>query len=620
MKLASGITVRLAANVHSGIAELVYPSGAKDHTVLLSLDQTMNRNKRIYGEQVKIDGREITGSISAGDFCGGGNHYRLYFVLKFDRTPSSSGTRNGQRWEIGNDSAQGLRTRAYVSFPSSAKRVLIRAGISYVSVDNARLNLQSEIPRWDFEKVRSDARTAWSQVLGHLQVKGGTDDERKIFYTALYHALIHPSVFSDVNGEYLGFDNMVHQLSGRMQYANFSGWDVYRDQMQLIAILFPKVGSDIAQSIVADAEQAGRLPKWSVANDESNVMVGDPAAAILANMYAFGARDFDARGALAAMVRGADVPDLKFHGHPERPDLKSYLERGYVYYLGDAGIDEEGTENNGSASVTLEYESADFAISRLAEALGDHEVAQRFLARSADWRKSFDPETRYIRPLDKDGKFRSGFDIGNGKGYVEGNAAQYTWMVPFDLSGLIQAIGGKEVATARLDLYFSHYDGDGSKPYFNISNEPSFIDPWIYNWTGQPWRAQEVIHKTITDLFKATPDGLPGNDDLGATSAWCVFGQLGIYPLITGVGGVTLNTPTFPEVSLLLGDHRLRILAAHAGEDLYVQSVAVDGRPITNWWIPWDEMAKATVLRFSLGPLPAKSAGGEPPSFAPPAK
>ncbi len=613
VKLQSGITVRLAADVRSGIAEVVFPKSADSHTILLDLGRNLNS---LYDADVKIDGREISGSVTGGDFCGGRNRYRVYFVMQFDKESTSAGTSAGEVWQPGQLSADGPHTRAFVSFPANTDKLLMKAAISYVSVANARNNLQSEIAAWDFEKVRASARTSWSDVLSSVQVKGGTEAQRKVFYSALYHALIHPSVFNDVNGEYLGFDNQVHRVTGRQQYANFSGWDIYRDQVQLIAMLFPKVASDIAQSFVTDAEQAGRLPKWSVANGESNVMVGDPADEILASIYAFGAREFDVTSALKAMVRGADTPDLKFDTHPERPDLRSYLERGYVYYEGDDSHDEEGTENNGSASVTLEYQSADFTIAQMAKALGDTADADKFLSRSADWRKSFDPDTRYIRARDKEGNFRPGFDPAHGHGFVEGNSAQYTWMIPYDLHGIITAIGGPDAANARLDDYFSHYGG-GQEPYFNINNEPSFADPWIYNWTGHPWRAQEVIRKTLSDLFTVEPDGLPGNDDLGATSAWVVFAELGIYPAIPAVGGVTFNTPTFPEAVLKLGDHSLRILAPNAGQDAYIKSVSVDGRPLHRWWISWEEMAKASALQFSLSAQPSKEAGGSPPSFSP---
>ncbi len=237
----------------------------------------------------------------------------------------------------------------------------------------------------------------------------------------------------------------------------------------------------------------------------------------------------------------------------------------------------------------MEDANADFAISQFANALGDTKTAQQFLKRSANWRNLFDPETKYIRARGQDGKFLPDFTPSSPAGFVEGNSAQYTWMIPYDLKGVIDAVGGPEVAKQRLDEYFSQYGTNTHPgPYFYIGNEPSFGDPWIYNWAGYPWRTQEVVRKTLADLFSETPDGEPGNDDLGATSSWVVFGYLGFYPEIPGIGGITTNSPVFPRVTLLLGNHPLQIIANGAPAKLYVNSITLDGKPIRNWWIAWN--------------------------------
>ncbi len=368
----------------------------------------------------------------------------------------------------------------------------------------------------------------------------------------------------------------------------------------------------MAQSLVRDAEQGGALPRWPAANDDAGAMVGDPSDAILASMYAFGARNFDTKAALAAMLHGANDPQAHARSVVARPYLQEYLQRGYI------PISPRGY---GPTSIALEYESADFAISRFAAALGDSANARTFLTRASQWHKLFDPETKYIRPRGAHGAFVTNFDIAAETNFVEGNSAQYTWMVPFDLATLIKEIGGAEAAKSRLDQYFSQdYDLIKHGPYFFLGNEPCFGNPWVYNWTGHPWRAQEVVRKTLLNLFNAKPEGLPGNDDLGATSSWVVFAQLGIYPEIPGLGGVTLNSPTFPDVTMMLGNRPLHIAAPGAPDKLYVQSVAVDGSPIQNWWIDWDRLSKASKLSFTLGALPNKQPGQAPPSFPPSAK
>ena len=617
VQLDSGIGVELAAAVHSGIARLRFPADGESHSILVDLSRNLTR---VNDAEIHVAANKITGSVESDEFCGKENHYSVYFVLEIEETPGVEGTFD--EFKVGRlaGSKHGQRSGAYWSFPPGTQTAHLKVGLSFVSVANAEMNLKQEIPGWDFDRVRAEARTAWNEALGHIQIAGGTDSQRKVFYTALYHSLLHPSVFSDLNGDYVGFDNLLHHAQGRVQYANYSGWDIYRSQVQLITMLFPKIGSDIAQSLVADAEQGGGLPIWGVANDDSCVMVGDPSSPIISSIYAFGGTSFDTHAALAAMLRGANDPLAHSRLCSERPGLKEYLHRGYIPRIaGDEDLD-------GAAAVTLENTSADFSISQFAAALGDKKVSEVFLRRSANWRNLFDSELKYIRPRDPDGNFHPGFSSASSNGFVEGNSAQYTWMVPYDLRGVIDAVGGAATANARLDDYFSEYGrwieqgratGMGYTPHFFIGNEPSFGNPWIYNWTGEPWRAQEVVRKTLNDLFSATPGGLPGNDDLGATSAWVVFAQLGIFPEIPGVGGLTFNSPTFANATLLLGDHPLHIRAEGAPGKLYVRALSLDGHPVRNWWIDWERLKHANTLEFTLSDQIDRQPGEAPPSFSP---
>ena len=605
VRLDSGITVEIAASIRSGIAQFTYPSGSDKHTILIDLSRNLTK---VDNAQIDVAGAKVTGWVSSGGFCGTENRYKVYFALQTDTNPAAAGTFTEMGVNPGRTSSSGPRTGAYLSFNPNTKTVHLKVGISYVSVANAELNLNREIPGWDLEKVRQDARNAWNAVLSHAQVSGGTAAERTVFYTALYHAMLHPSTNSDVNGEYMGFDGKVHKVAGRVQYANYSGWDIYRSQVQLITMLLPKIGSDIAESLVVDAQQGGGLPIWPVANDESGVMVGDPSDPILASIYAFGGHDFDTKAALTAMLRGATDPKAHVRMYPERPGLADYMSKGYI---------PESDEIRGSASVTLEDTNADFAIAQFAKAMGDEKTEQEFLKRSAYWRNIFDPETKYIRARDANGKFLPDFTPGKSTGFVEGNSSQYTWMIPYDLKSVIAAIGGPETAKQRLDSYFSQYGEFDhlDEPYFFIGNEPSFGDPWIYNWAGYPWRTQEVVRKTLDDLFTDSPGGEPGNDDLGATSSWVVFANLGFYPEIPGVGGVTTNSPVFPRVKLMLGDHPLEIVATGAPEKKYVTSISLDGSPIHNWWIDWSQLSKANTLEFTLSDTSNHEAGDAPPSY-----
>lgn len=611
VNLESGISIQLAAAVRSGIATIDFSNSNEPRTIVIDLSRNMTR---VNDAAIHVHGTKATGWVASDEFCGYENHYRIFFSLELDQEPESVGTFDELKVKPGSDSENGPRAGGYFKFTPNVRILRLKVGISYVSAENASLNLKQEIPGWDFEKTRKDTRTSWNEVLGHIRAEGGTERDQKILYTALYHALLHPSVFSDVNGDYIGFDGQVHRATPHTQYANFSGWDIYRSQVQLIALLFPDIASDMAQSLVVDAQQGGGLPIWPVANDESSVMVGDPADLILSSVYAFGARSFDAHGALAAMLKGADDPQTHVRLYPERPGLQDYLSKGYVAQRPDAPW------TTGAASITLEDTSADFAIAQFAKALGDKQIAQRLLSRSAYWRNLFDSDTKYIRARDQNGKFLPDFSPAKTDGFVEGNSAQYTWMVPYDLKGVIDAIGGPEAAKARLDDYFSEYGkwtGSGYTPHFFISNEPSFGNPWIYNWTGHPWRSQEVVRKTLKDLFTDSPGGIPGNDDLGATSSWAVFAYLGMFPEIPGVGGLALNSPTFPKVTLKLGGRDLEIHAIGAPDKMYIQTVALDGKPVRNLWVDWESLRSATVLEFVLSADPNHSPGDPPPSFPP---
>jgi predicted alpha-1,2-mannosidase len=605
VKLDSGIEIELAAALRSGLAEISLPADGDVHTLFIDLSHNLTS---VYDAEMTVRDGYMTGSVSSGGGgCGSNEYHRTYFSYQVEEKPDGEGTFSEAGFGTGAGSVKGPRTGAYMVFGPGTRTVHVKVGISYVSVANAAQNAVREIPSWDFARLRQEARADWNENLSRVEVRGGSAHDRRAFYTELYHALRYPSVFNDVNGEYIGFDEKIHRVQpGRTHYTLISGWDIYRSEAQLLAVLFPKRASDIAQSLVLDAEQGGGLPIWPLANDDQVAMGGDPSDPIIASFYALGARDFDVRAAFAAMLRGADDPKTRSRSYLERPRLEELLRLGYL---------PDSKSMWGSASVTLEDQAADFAIAQMAAELGDKATAERMLARAANWKKLFDPETKYIRPRMPDGSFMQPFSDSSIKGFMEGNSAQYTWMVPFDLKGVIDAIGGSEAANRRLDNYFSSYSTAKSMTAnFYIGNEPCFGNPWIYNWTGQPWRAQEMVRKTLRDLFFDGPDGLPGNDDLGATSSWALFAQLGLFPEIPGVGGFALSSPAFESVTLKLDDRKFEILASGAPQKIYIESVTLDGKPVSNW-IWWNQMAKSSKLEFKLSSVPIKDRGEQPPSY-----
>ncbi len=625
--LDTGVSVKLTATTRTGFGVFAFPAG-KPATLLVGVGRNATG---VQEAEWRVDGdRQFSGLVGSGGFCGARNRYVLYFAAEFDRPFASFGIWEGDRVLPGVSPAKGKQnTGGFVTFDnSSGVAVRMKVGVSYVSVENARANLRAENAGWDFDAVRGAARARWNDALSRLEARGGAEGERRVFYTALYHALLHPTTFSDANGEYMGFDERVRRApAGRVQYTNFSGWDIYRSQVPLVALLFPEEASDMMQSLVNAAEQGGGLPLWPVANDESGAMVGDPSTASIASAHALGARNFDARAALRAMVRNATDPGARSRSYPARSALADYMKYGYI------PMEQKGLR--GSPSVALEYQTADFALAQFAKALGDAKTHREMMRRAQWWTRLFDPEQKYIRGRWRDGSWLPGFDFkamlykpelpwryDSHKSYVEGNAAQYTWMIPHNMRGLFGRIGGNEVVIRRLDDFFKEFNAGPDRPHFFIGNEPVFPVPWAYNHAGQPWKTQAVTRRVLTELFTDTPGGLPGNDDLGATSSWVVFAALGMYPSVPGVGGFSLNSPLFPEVVVRMGrtGRALRIVGQGAAARApYVRETRLDGAPFESTWLPFSLIERGATLHFRLGPEPDKQwatlPSARPPSF-----
>jgi predicted alpha-1,2-mannosidase len=505
------------------------------------------------------------------------------------------------------EEATGQQIGGFASFDTSkARRVGLQVAISYVDYAGAWANLAAEQPsRSSFDAVLAATQRAWRDVLSSIDVRGGTDDELTAFYTALYHVFLHPSICSDVDGRYLGFDGTPQRIKHgqRAQYTNVSGWDVYRCHTALLALLRPKETSDIVQSLVNMAEQGGWLPKWPFANLYSDTMNGDPSLPIIAEAYAKGARDFDTQAALAAIVRNAEhVPTTAELGqgwYAARPHLAEYLANGWTPNVDKTSI---SPVNNG-ASLTLEYAVADFAGGQFARMIGADDVAKRLGTRGHNWRTLLNPATRYLQPRDPSGAFpvgdplSVGMDPAHGQdGFQEGNAAQYNWLVPQDLPGLVASIGGRTATVERLQTFFTRLNAGGAQPYMWIGNEVCFLAPWVANSAGAPWLTQQIVRRIMTGLFLSTVDGIPGNDDLGATSAWYVWAALGLYPQTPGTPLLAVAAPLFPNITVQLGSGgRWEISAPAARADRpYVRRLAVNGRPVDRPWLTLDAIPQAT--------------------------
>jgi predicted alpha-1,2-mannosidase len=628
--LSNGIRVEITVAERAGIARFIFPQGVPAR-LLINAGSSANGamaeqhpNDHIYVNSIQLNGNDgYAGSSTAGGFCSSHSQYKIFVAARFNQPFQSSALWQDDSIDPARKSAEGKHTGAWLDF-GQAHEVVLKVGISFVSQAGAEANLGKEIPGWNFDQVRAQARETWSNLLDRVAIEGGTQDQRTIFSTGVYHSFLSPNLFSDEDGNYTGFDGKVHSLAGTRQaaqYANYSDWDIYRNTVQFHAMFVPERASDMMQSLVNDATQSGWYPRWPAANDVTYVMGGDSPTAVIASSYAFGAHSFDVETALKYMVKAGTEPGVGPHHNSERPYLADYRRLGY------SPAEKDGI----SASRTLEYVNDDFAIAQFARALGHDSEYEAFLKQSQNWKNLIDPETLWIRPRLSDGSWEVGFDpehstpkrtdfpnSNDQAGFEEGNTWQYSFMVPFDYPALFAAMGGEDKVIPRLDRFFLKLRCWG-EPCYNIENEPDFVVPYAYVFAGQPWKTEEVVARLAATTFKATPDGIPGNDDLGATSGVYVWNALGFYPAIPGVGGVVLGAPMFDKATLRLGTGKTLIVSRH-GSGIYVQSVKLNGHDFSGSWITLDKLeAGASTLEFTMGPDPNRERGraiaDRPPAF-----
>lgn len=589
------IRAMLTVTKRTGMAQYIFPEGDETGTVIIGAGLAATP---IQQAAVAITGPgRCEGYATGGSFCGYPTPYKVYFVAEFDADAVEVGTWKGEDLRYGGTFAEGEDSGVYFTFDLSESRtVRYKIGVSYVSVENARLNLETENPGWDFEGIKNAAEAEWNSVLGKIEVEGTNEDRMEQFYTHLYRSLIHPNICNDVNGEYMGADFKVHKTL-RNQYTSFSNWDTYRTQIQLLSILDPEVASDIVVSHQDFAEQAGgSFPRWVMANIETGIMQGDPTPILIANAFAFGARNYDPQPIFRLMELGARVPGSKCQDVETRPGLAQYLEKGYY-----------------KASAQLEYTSADFAIGQFAvHAAGNEFASWYYFDKARSWRNLYNPETGWLQSRNPDGSWKPLTED-----FLEATYADYYWMVPYDLAGLIELCGGNEKAEARLDKYFIRLDAKYNEEWFASGNEPSFHIPWVYNWTGSPYKTQAIVNRIINEQYSSRKDGLPGNDDLGTMGAWYVFACIGLYPEIPGVGGFSVNTPIFESVVLHMKNGDL-VIRGGSEKNIYIHSMKIDGQEYDSTWIDWERLENGAVIEYRTSSRPDRKWGTEvtPPSYS----
>ncbi|MGW3635256.1 GH92 family glycosyl hydrolase [Streptomyces sp. NPDC005122] len=640
--LKSGIQAELTATARTGVQRYTFPATDKAN-VLLNAGQSLHRT---VSTKVEIlDSRTVRTAITGSGFCQDTKPYTVYTVTRFDRPFTTSGTWNGDTVTEGSkESVSTGRGGAFVRFDTTKDRTVeATTALSYVDAHGAALNLRAEGGR-SFDSVRRAAHRAWEARLGTVRARGGGDTLRRTFYSSLYRSFLAPNIGSDADGRYTGWDQRIHRAQGFTYYQNWSLWDTYRTQSQLLSLLAPREARDMAISVIKIDEDSGWLPKWGYGTVETNIMTGDPVTPFLTNAYQqglLGGAGGYAERAYRALRKNADgVPPADSPAVGREAD-KEYLANGFVPYVKDRPHAKPGdSDYDHGASATLEYALSDAMLGAMARDLGHDADAARYAARSRNYRKIFDASTGFFRARDASGAFAGPADPALSEGFHEGTAWQYQWLVPQDLPGVVDLIGGTRAANDRLDSFFA-YDRlvkdpartarevwvNGPYDYYNADkynpqNEPDLIAPYTYLSTGQPWKTTDVVHAALT-LFTDAPTGMTGNDDLGTMSAWNVLSSIGIFPVQPGYDTWGLSTPVFERVDLTL-DRRyyprgtLTVTAPGSSDrDRYIRSARVDGSPYGRTYLTTESLRHLRSLSFTVGAEP--SAWGTSADAAPPA-
>ncbi len=513
--------------------------------------------------------------------------------------------------------------------------------LSYVSLEGARKNLEAELPHWDFDRVRQEASAAWSAELGRIRVEGDSEEDKAKFYTALYRSGLSQVIFQDVDGNYMGMDGKVHRMESGDFYPKFAAWDTFRTQHPLLTLIAPEHVNDTMRSIVEKVRQYGWLPAQHGGNMFGQGMIGDHLVPIIVDAYRKGFRDYDIQVLYEAMKKKAtEFPPAPIPAGAARPGLKEYLSLGYM------AVDKAAE----SVSGTLEFAYDDWCIAELARELGRTEDYQAFRKRAGNYAHLWDPETRFMRPRQADGRFlelapgpdriletRSAgghtwyafFDplvIGRmpNRAYTESNAWPYLWAVPHDPAGLIRLMGGADRFNERLDEFFSlppmekgyKYVGTvGTIGQYVQGNQPSHHIAYLYCWSGQPWKTQAMVRRICDTLYRTGPGGLCGNEDSGSLSSWYIFSSLGFYPVAPGSNRYIIGSPLFREAAIRLDGGRTFTVKArnNSRENVYIQSATLNGKPYNRCWISHQEVAAGGELVFEMGPSPNRQWGTQPP-------
>lgn len=590
-----GIGVELTATCRVGLSRYLFPKRG-DAAVILDLVNGQGWDEAVDCGVRFLDSMTVEGWRRSEGWAA---DQRVFFHMRFSR-PFAGCSFSGDSLTVGKNSARGRNLYARFEYGDAGREPLsVKVALSAVSAENARRNMEAECPGWDFEAVRAAARAAWNAELAKVRIETPDESVRRIFYTALYHTMIAPSVFSDVEGQYRGADGRVHDDPGHPVYTTFSLWDTYRAAHPLMTLIHPERVPDLVRTMLRIYDEQGKLPVWHLWGCETDCMVGNPAVPVVADALLKGFGGFDRAHAYEAMKRSSMRDDR---------GMDLYKKYGYIPY-----------EFNESVGYCMEYAIADWALAQAAQREGHAEDAEYFLRRSKAYRHYFDPSTGFIRGRSATGAWRTPFDPFHSKhldqDYTEGNAWQYTWLVPHDVEGLMECFGSRERFVEKLDSLFVVEGELGAEASPDISgligqyahgNEPSHHVTYLYTMVGQPWKTARRVRQILTTLYHDRPDGLSGNEDVGQMSAWYVLSALGMYQVEPAGGRFFFGSPLVDRAVVRVRDGELRIEARNnSPENIYIQSVRLNGEPYRKNYLDYADIAAGGTLLFEMGPRPA---------------
>ena len=601
------VKAELTATTRAGFLRFTFPASETSHIVITAI-----RSKDFKGLlQINARDQEITGynpdrmSAELGPPL---PNFKGYFVIQFSKPFASSGTWENETIHPGSVQQSGFRMGGYATFSTKQGEVIdVKIGTSFISLDQARDNLKREIPDWDFERVKMEGRRIWNETLGKIRIQGGSKDQRVNFYTAMYHSLLFPRIFSEYGRYYSAFDDRIHN---GVSYNDYSLWDTFRAEHPLLLLIQPERVPDMISSLLQMYEEGGWMPMWPNPT-YSNIMIGTHADSVIADAYVKGIRGFDLQKAYAATYKNAMTPpDGDSHNRwLDRAPWTAFEARGgLTWYKALGFVPQDKTDE--SVSRTLEFAYDDYCVAQIAKAVGKMDDYELLMKRSRNYKNLYDPALGFMRPKKADGSWdeESWASREDRKpGFTEGSPWTYLFCEMQDIPGTIALMGGPEKFAARLDENFSggHYRHD---------NEPGHHYTYLYDYCGQPWKTQEKVRETMASQYHNSPDGLSGNDDCGQMSAWYIFSAMGFYPVTPGSPVYAIGSPLFEKAVIMLDKPYKKgaftvIAKNQSAENKYIQSASLNGKALQEPFINHADIASGSTVVFIMGPRPNKKWG-----------